>query len=99
MSANRGRAPTLYVQEALEKRQAAADIKFSVPRQAEVNLHVYDVSGRLVRTLVSRTMTPGHHSERWDGRDQAGQSVASGVYYARLRVDQETSIKPMALVR
>ena len=83
----------------LRNASRAADIKFSLPRQAEVNLHVYDVSGRLVRTLVSRTMTPGHHSERWDGRDQAGQSVASGVYYARLRVDQETSIKPMALVR
>jgi hypothetical protein len=77
----------------------ATDIKFSLPRSANVSLRVYDVSGRLVRTLLSGELTAGIHSERWEGRNEAGLSVASGIYYARLLVDGESSIKPMALVR
>ena len=75
------------------------DIKFSLPRSAKVNLRVYDVGGRLVRTLVSGELAAGVHGERWDGRDEAGLNVASGVYFARLQFDGETSIKSMALVR
>ncbi len=77
----------------------ATDIKFSLPGNASVDLGIYDIAGRLVRTVVSRTMVAGAHSERWDGRDNSGLSVASGIYFARLRVDSETSIKRMALVR
>jgi len=77
----------------------ATDIKFSLPRSANVNLSVYDVSGRLVRTLLTGKLVAGTHSERWDGRDEAGLNVASGIYFARLQVAGETSIKPMALVR
>jgi hypothetical protein len=76
-----------------------AEIRFSLPRAGRVSLRVYDLAGRLVRTLVDGQMGPGHHSERWDGRDDAGLGVASGVYYARLVAAQETSIKPMTLVR
>ena len=49
--------------------------------------------------MLTGPLGPGHHSERWDGRDDAGLGVASGVYYARLVAAQETSIKPMTLVR
>jgi hypothetical protein len=75
------------------------DIKFSLPRSARVDLRVYDVSGRLVRTLRTGELTAGPHSERWDGRDESGLGVASGIYFARLLVDGDSSIKPMALVR
>ena len=77
----------------------ATDIKFSLPRSADVRLRVYDVSGRLVRTLLAKQLDAGTHSERWDGRDDAGLGVASGIYFARLQFDGETSIKSMALVR
>jgi hypothetical protein len=77
----------------------ATDIKFSLPRSTNVGLRVYDVSGRLVRTLVSGELAAGSHSERWDGRDETGLNVASGIYFARLLVDGESSIKQMALVR
>jgi len=52
---------------------------------------VYDLSGRQVRKLVeSRAVSTGPRSLRWDGRDDAGQIVLPGVYYARLRVATET---------
>jgi len=77
----------------------ATDIKFSLPRDAAVDLAIYDVSGRLVRNLADGRRTAGDHSEHWNGRDDSGLNVASGVYFARLKVDGETSIKQMALVR
>ncbi len=75
------------------------DIKFNLPRDAKVQLSVYDVSGRLVRNLVSQNMTAGAHSVRWVGRDDAGKSVASGTYFMRLVANGETSVKSMVLVR
>jgi len=75
------------------------DIKFSLPHNASVQLKLYDVSGRLVRSLVNETMLAGEHSVRWAGRDDAGKSVASGTYFMRLVADGETSVKSMVLVR
>ncbi len=64
-----------------------------------MQLKLYDVSGRLVRSLVNETMTAGAHSVRWTGRDDAGKSVASGTYFMRLVANGETSVKSMVLVR
>ncbi len=75
------------------------DIKFSLPRDARVQLKLYDVSGRLVRSLLNESLTAGSHSVRWTGRDDAGKSVASGTYFMRLVADGETSVKSMVLVR
>lgn len=60
-------------------------IAFGLPQPGgHVSLRVYDVSGRLVRTLVDGELPPGRHSARWDGRDDAGTPVASGVYFYML---------------
>jgi len=77
----------------------STDIRFSLPRDTRVSLRIYDVSGRLVRTLLDGERAAGPHSERWDGRNDRGQGTASGVYYIRLMAGTETSIKPMTLVR
>ena len=56
---------------------------------AEVS--VYDLAGRLVRRLIERReVSTGAHALRWDGRDQLGEVVPPGIYYARLRVATET---------
>jgi len=77
----------------------ATDIRFGLPAATRVSLRIYDVSGRLVRTLVDRDLPAGTHSERWDGRTSQGQGAASGIYFIRLLANDETSIKPMTLVR
>jgi hypothetical protein len=77
----------------------ATDLKFSIPRDAGVTLKLYDVSGRLVRSLLSENLSAGHHEVRWNGRDDNGRSVASGTYFARLTVDGVSTVKSMALVR
>ena len=75
------------------------ELKFSIPRDASVSLNLYDVSGRLVRSLVSEHLESGHHSVPWNGRDDSGRAVASGTYFARLVVGGVSSVKSMVLVR
>jgi hypothetical protein len=60
-------------------------IRYDVARGGgEVSLRIYDVSGRVVRTLVDGLQSAGRKSVEWDGRDDAGSQVASGVYFCRL---------------
>jgi len=50
-----------------------------------VSLEVYDIGGRLIRTLVGRNLRGGSHRFVWDGTDQSGNHVAPGGYFVRLR--------------
>ncbi|MFC1573061.1 FlgD immunoglobulin-like domain containing protein [Candidatus Eisenbacteria bacterium] len=56
-------------------------ISFDLPQAGPVELAIYGVSGRLIRTLVSEERAAGPHSVRWDGQDDAGQKVPGGVYF------------------
>jgi hypothetical protein len=78
---------------------ANAQIEYWVfPVPSQVNLSVYEVTGRLVRTLVAGDQTIGKHVSSWDLMDQATMPVASGIYFLRLRVgDQETTRKVMVV--
>ena len=61
--------------------RSSTTLAFSIPQAEHVRLAVYDVSGRLVRTLVDRVMPEGRHEAAWDGKDAANRTVASGVYF------------------
>jgi hypothetical protein len=63
----------------------ATSIPFTLSDADHVTLMVYDISGRLVSTLVDRQMAAGTHTAQWDGRDTNGNTVATGVYFYRLR--------------
>jgi hypothetical protein len=56
-----------------------------------VTLRVYDVSGRLVATLVDEDSTPGRYEATWEGRTDSGRSVASGIYFYRLTIGERES--------
>jgi flagellar hook assembly protein FlgD len=53
-----------------------------------VSLGVYNLAGQLIRTLVQGRMEPGHHAVEWNGRDDAGNRVGSGIYLYRLVVEE-----------
>jgi hypothetical protein len=63
-------------------------ISYRVPADGWVSLQVFDVTGRLVRTLVGRNVRQGDHQFVWDRTDQAGDPVASGTYYVRFSTPQ-----------
>ncbi len=78
-------------------------IPFTVPgvegSRKRVSLVVYDVRGTQVRTLVDEACPTGRHSVQWDGRNQRGESVASGIYFIRLGISNSVATRKMVLLR
>ena len=74
-------------------------IAFTLANDGVVSLRVYNALGQQVRTLVNRHTTAGHHTVTWNGRDDRGNAVASGVYLYRLVTGDKVMVKRMTLVR
>ena len=74
-------------------------IRYTVPSAQAVTLAIFDVSGRLVRSLDTGAKTQGAHEKTWDGRDNGGRPVASGVYYARLAGPSTTLTRKVVLLK
>jgi hypothetical protein len=78
----------------------ATTIKFVVNRNEPVQLNVYNIRGEKVRTLIQDSLPANEYSLVWDGTDDAGQNVASGSYFARLRIGKEVmQVRQMQLVK
>ncbi|MFQ6008617.1 MAG: T9SS type A sorting domain-containing protein [Candidatus Zixiibacteriota bacterium] len=74
-------------------------IEFTVPRRGHIELSVYNLLGQRVATLVDEPMHPGVYRAVWYGTDQAGQRVASGIYFYRLKAEQFVQTKKMVLLK
>ncbi|MCP4293493.1 MAG: T9SS type A sorting domain-containing protein [bacterium] len=74
-------------------------IRFAIPESRDVSLQIYDVAGRRVRTLVSEYRSAGNYSEVWRGRDDAGRTVAAGVYFYRLESGRFQQTRTLTLVK
>ena len=75
-------------------------IYFELPEATNVRLQVYDISGRLVRSLIGgESMGVGRQEIIWNGRDDAGQQVSAGVYFYHLSAGQFSQTKRMTLVK
>jgi YVTN family beta-propeller protein len=78
---------------------AGATLRFGLPRPAMVEIHVFDVQGRRVKTLVSATRPAGWHTIRWDAVDERGNAVGSGVYFLRMRAEGHVFEQRVTLLR
>jgi hypothetical protein len=65
---------------------------------AEVEITVYNLLGKVVRTLVKARQYPGEHKVLWDGKDDSGEEVGSGIYFYRLKVSGLQLVKPRKMV-
>jgi hypothetical protein len=74
-------------------------IAFSLKDRGQVSLKVYNVSGALVRTLANENRSSGGHTITWDGRNDAGESVSSGVYFYKLVTNNFSQTKKMVLLK
>jgi hypothetical protein len=63
---------------------SSTDLRFTIDRPGRVELSLFDVSGRLVRTLVDGELDAGEHVAIWDGRDDRGRPMPAGTYFSRL---------------
>jgi hypothetical protein len=74
-------------------------LSFSLAAGGPVELTVYSVGGRKVRTLVRGVREPGEYSLVWDGRDAGGNAVGAGVYYARLTTPQGRFVRTLTYLK
>jgi hypothetical protein len=74
-------------------------IAYLLRRPAQVQLAVYDVAGRRVKSLVSRHQLEGRYALTWNADGDGGSTLASGMYFARLQVGDQVSIKKMVFVK
>lgn len=74
-------------------------IRYSLPESRRVMLRIYDIRGRLVRTLVDAEKTAGAHTIRWDGRNSYGRVVSSGIYIYRLQAGEDVVTKKMTILK
>lgn len=76
---------------------SASRLEYSLPTAGHVNLSVYDLQGRSVRTLIDQDAAPGSFTVRWDGTTNAGSQAMKGVYFVRLNAGGKTSEKKIVL--
>ena len=74
-------------------------IHYSIPQAGNVELVIYNTAGQKVRSLVNRTQDAAYYKVVWDGRDDSGQSVASGIYFYRLVAGSFSKIEKMTLIK
>ncbi|MCF7793300.1 MAG: carboxypeptidase regulatory-like domain-containing protein [Candidatus Cloacimonetes bacterium] len=78
-------------------------ISFSLSGNAEVNISIHNIKGQKIKTLVNQEMAAGYHDVIWNGKDEYGQTVSSGIYFTIVDINQEgtdyTSVKKVILLK
>ncbi len=75
-------------------------IKYSVSRKSFVQIKVYDISGRLINSLVAKALSAGSYSAVWNGKDITGNNVSSGIYFYNMIIDGGKSVsRKMLLIK
>ena len=75
------------------------NIEFSLSKAAHVKIDIFNIVGQRVRTLVDEEMKSGRYVADWDGKDEQGNSVSSGIYFYRMQADDFSDMKKMLLVK
>ncbi|MFZ5979702.1 MAG: T9SS type A sorting domain-containing protein [Candidatus Zixiibacteriota bacterium] len=74
-------------------------IEFSIPNNSDIKLTIFNMLGQNVKVLLEESRSAGTHTVSWDGTDQNGENVASGIYLYRLETEKFTTTKKMLLLR
>ena len=74
-------------------------IKYALPEDALVSISIYDVTGRMVKSLVNTSKDAGYHSLRWDATNNSGEAVSAGMYIYTIQAGQYRATKKMVLLK
>ncbi len=74
-------------------------IRFEIPAVSDVKVKIYNIKGQLIRSLVTKNFPAGSHSLKWNGKNDRGQKVGSGVYIYRVQAGKFTRTKKMTLIK
>ena len=97
---NDGALPALLTLESYPNPfNAVANISYKVPHDGHVNLSIYDVQGRMITELEDGYRSAGSFITSWDGHDNQGRDVVSGIYFARLSIDDHSTASRLVLLK
>ncbi|MDD2889174.1 MAG: FlgD immunoglobulin-like domain containing protein [bacterium] len=74
-------------------------ISYQIPVETKISLKIYDVTGKLIKTLVDGTCKPGYYKVQWDAKNTKGESVSTGIYFYKLATANFTDVKKMVIVK
>ena len=74
-------------------------VRFSIPKKSDVEFCIYNAVGQRVRVMRRENCSPGHHTIEWNGTDDQGIKLASGVYIYRLMAAGKTATRKMILLK
>ena len=74
-------------------------LEYAIPEKAEVELSIYDITGRNIITLVDKQQLPGYYQVTWNGRSSDGKELASGVYFIRMNANGKRFTQKAVLIR
>jgi hypothetical protein len=74
-------------------------ISFSIPQDSKVDLSIFNIKGQKKTTLIQEHLPKGKHEVVWSGRDQHNNQVSSGIYFYKLKVSNQESVKRMLLLK
>ncbi len=77
----------------------STEIRFDLPEAGKVNLAIYNLMGQKIRTLSSGEMTPGYHAIVWDGTNDMGSQVATGMYFYAIQTSEFQATKKMLFMK
>lgn len=80
-------------------RSPTTTISFALPKDSKVELSVYNIKGQKVKTLLREAFESGNHSIIWNGDDDSGNSVSSGIYFYKLKAGDFQKVKKMILLK
>ena len=74
-------------------------IRFTIDKKMQVSLKVFDALGREVRLILNETLSPGEHNVTWDGKNNRGEKMSSGIYFYRLIAGKNSIVRKMVLLQ
>ncbi|MFC1629523.1 FlgD immunoglobulin-like domain containing protein, partial [Gemmatimonadota bacterium] len=74
-------------------------IRFQLPSRQKVSLHIFNVRGQLVRTLLDEEMEGGYHKVAWDGRTESGRTAASGIYIYLIQAGRDKQSRKLTIIK
>jgi len=77
----------------------STEISFAIPIQSDIELSVYDMLGRQVKSLANGRLDAGYHKVAWDGTDNSGHSVSSGIYFYSLKAGDFSQNRKMIMLK
>ena len=75
------------------------EIQFDIPSTTQINVSIFNLMGQKVKTLVNEQVTPGYHAVHWDGTNENGVSVSTGMYFYTLNTGNHSAMKKMLFLK